>query len=88
MASDDHFTCAAMISAADQLLLSNRAPADAGISEKAALATMTHFNAWAIPKNIPEKQAFDEVKAERDRLIATLSPADIVGRAHACIDRV
>lgn len=52
------------------------------------LAGMKHLNAWAIPNNLPEKQALDTVTAERDRLLATLSPDEILSRAHSCMDRV
>ena len=86
--ADDHFTCAAIIGAADQLVATARVAPDAAITQNGLLAAMTHLNAWAIPKNLPEKQAFDEVKGERDRLVSSLSTTEIVTRAHACIDQV
>jgi hypothetical protein len=87
-ATDDHFTCAAIIGAADRLISTARIAPDAAISRDGLLAGMTHLNAWAIPKNLPEKQAFDEVNVERDRLVSSLSPSEIAKRAHTCIDQV
>jgi hypothetical protein len=85
---DDHFTCAAMIAALDQLVASGRAPEEAIPSNTRLTAGMTHLNAWAIPNNLPEKEAFEKVKEERSRLIATLPPAEITARAKACLDSV
>ena len=87
-AQDDHFTCAAMIGALDQLVASGQVPQDAVPAATRLTAGMTHLNAWAIPNNLQEKEAFEKVKEERSRLIATLAPAEITGRAKACIDGV
>ena len=83
---DDHFTCAAMIGALDQLVASGQVPQDGGPANSRLIAGMRHLNAWAIPNNLEEKEAFEKVKEERSRLIATLTPAEITGRAKACID--
>ena len=83
--SDDHFTCAAMIGALDQLATSGQVPQEAVPAGTRLTAGMTHLNAWAIANNLPEKEAFDRVKEERARLIATLSPAEITERAKACV---
>lgn len=85
---DDHFTCAAIISAADQLVATGRAPADASITQNGLMASMSHLNAWAIPKGLPESEAFDSVKQERERLIAKLTPDEIVARAKVCINQM
>ena len=87
-AQDDHFTCAAMIGALDQLVASGRVPQEAVPANTRLTVGMTHLNAWAIPNNLQEKEAFDKVKEERSRLIATLTPAEITERAKACIDSV
>ena len=85
---DDHFTCAAMIGALDQLVASGQVPQEAVPANTRLTVGMTHLNAWAIPNNLQEKEAFEKVKEERSRLIATLTPAEITGRAKACIDSV
>ncbi len=46
---------------------------------------MSHLNAWAIRQRLPEREAFDQVLAERDRLSETVEPAEILARAKACI---
>jgi hypothetical protein len=83
---DDHFTCAAMIAALDQLIASGEVPQEAVPANARLTVGMTHLNAWAIPNNLQEKDAFEKVKEERSRLIATLTPAEITARAKACID--
>jgi hypothetical protein len=82
---DDHFTCAAMISAADHLIVSGRAPADAAIRSNGLVASMRHLNAWAIPNGLRESDAFSRVKKERGRLLGNLSGSKIVARAKVCI---
>ena len=85
---DDHFTCAAMIAALDQLVTSGQVPQDAVPAGTRLTVGMTHLNAWAIPNNLQEKEAFEKVKEERSRLIATLTSAEITARAKACVDSV
>ena len=58
---------------------------DEELSKHVLEAGMTHMNAYAIPKQINEKDAFDAVKAERDRIIATETPAAIVEQAKTCL---
>ena len=86
--ADDHFTCAAMIAALDQLVASRQVPQEAVPANTRLTVGMTHLNAWAIPNNLQEKEAFEKVKEERSRLIATLTPAEITARAKTCIDSV
>ena len=85
---DDHFTCAAMIGALDQLVASGEVAQESIAANMRLTAGMTHLNAWAIPNDLQEKEAFEKVKEERSRLIATLTPAEIVERAKACVDSV
>ena len=85
---DDHFTCAAMISALDQLVASGQVSQEAVPANTRLTVGMTHLNAWAISNNLEEREAFEKVKEERSRLIATQSPAEITRRATACIDSV
>lgn len=84
--SDDHLTCAAMISAADRLASDGKLSASEFPKDKALLASMTHFNAWAIPTGIKESEAFDIVAKKRAELLADLAPEEIGERAKACME--
>ena len=85
---DDHFTCAAMISAADHLVATGQVAADDSIMRNGLMTSMSHLNAWAIPKGLQESEAFDSVKKERERLLGKLTPKEIVARAKACIEQM
>ena len=85
---DDHFTCAAMISAADHLVTTSQVAADDSIMRKGLMASMGHLNAWAIPKGLQESEAFDSVKKERERLLGNLTPKEIVARAKVCMEQM
>ena len=85
---DDNFTCAAIISAADQLMATGKVAADDLIMRKGLMASMGHLNAWAIPKGLHESEAFDSVKKERERLLGKLTPKAVVARAKACIEQM
>jgi hypothetical protein len=82
---DDHFTCAAIIGAASQLVTNGRVAADDSATPKGLSAAMTHLNAWATPKGLKEREAFDHVSKERDRLLKEVTPTQIVERAKVCI---
>jgi len=84
-AGTDHFRCAALIGAADMLMANGTLPSDDDFHKRSLLSAMSHLNAYAIPKNIQEKDAFDAVKAERDRLIAAKSATSILEEAKACL---
>lgn len=81
----DHLRCAAMIGAADRLIVTGAAPADAAFSKAALVAAMTHLNAYAIPKGIPEQDAFMAVDTERTRILAEMKAADVVAEARSCV---
>lgn len=84
----DHLRCAAMISAADRLIATGATPADAEFTKAALVASMTHLNAYAIPKGIPEQDAFAAVDTERTRILAEMQAAQVVAEAKACIANV
>ncbi len=86
--ADDPFACAALISAADRLMLEGKVERDPEMVERALLAMMTYFNHHFVPLKIGEKEAFAQVHAERDGLVAALPAADIVARAKTCIERM
>jgi hypothetical protein len=86
-AADDHLTCAAMLGAADRLMLSGSLPADFIDRGQSLEAAMRHLAAWVIPRQMKESDAFDAVNKERDRLLATKSSAEIGRGAKACLTR-
>jgi len=81
----DHLRCAALISAADQLINAGTVPADAAFSKAALVAAMTHLNAYAIPKGLAEKDAFAAVEAEKSKIIGSTPAAQIVEHAKSCV---
>jgi hypothetical protein len=83
--ADDHLTCAALLGAADRLMVSGSLPADFMDRGQSLEAAMRHLAAWAIPKQMKESDAFDAVNKERDRLLETESSAEIGRRAKACL---
>jgi hypothetical protein len=60
---------------------------DAAFTKRALVSSMTHLNAYAIPRRLKEAQAFDEVKSLRANLVDKLSAAEIVSRAKRCVER-
>ena len=86
--ADDHFTCAAIIGAASQLVTTGRVAADDSATPKGLNAAMSHLNAWAIPKGLKEREAFDNVAKERDRLLKEVTPNKIAERAKVCIAQI
>jgi hypothetical protein len=85
---DDHFTCAAVIGAASQLVTTGRVAADDSATPKGLNAAMSHLNTWAIPKGLKEREASDSVLKERDRLLKEVAPNQIAERAKVCIAQI
>lgn len=83
----DHLRCAAMISAADKLMLSGALPADPAFNKASLVAAMTHLNAYSIPKGMKEPEAFAAVTRERERIMAETSPARILAQAKRCVEQ-
>ena len=88
-ASDDdaNLECAALISAANRLMVTRKVETDPAFSRRALVTSMTYLNAYSVPKGLKEKQSFAEVKALRATLLETLSPAEIITRAKRCVNR-
>lgn len=84
---DKGLQCAAMISAADRLIAEQELPKDDLIREKGLIALMTYLAAYAIPKDLPEPQAFAELGTERDRLMSELDAGKILAKARTCVER-
>lgn len=74
-----------MIAAYMKLTLDGAIEHDRELFPRSVVAQMQHLNRWAMPKEIPEKQAFAEVNAERDRIIAEQSHEEITAKARECI---
>ena len=69
-------------------MATGRAAADELVMQNGLMASMSHLNAWAIPKGLNESEAFDSVKKERERLLVELTPKEIVARAKVCMEQM
>ena len=85
---DANLRCAAMISAADRVMASGAVALDAELDRRALIAGTTFVNAYAIPKDIKEKDAFAAVDKERAQILGSMQPAQIVEEAKACLERM
>jgi len=83
-----HIDCAALISAANRLVLKGKAEKDAVLEKHSLVAMMTHLNTYAVPKGLSEQQAFAELNALRASLLKTQAPDNIMRRARRCADRI
>lgn len=84
---DANLQCAALISAASELVRTGKAENDPVLGKQALGRSMLYLNAYAIPKKLKEPEAFAEVKSLRAKLIDTRPPAEIMDRAKRCVDR-
>jgi hypothetical protein len=84
-AADSHLDCAALISAANHLSVEGRLKTEAAFDREALGASMTHLNAYAIPADIREPNAFKQANARRDELKNSETPVRIYDRAKACV---
>ena len=77
--------CAALINAASQL--SSRGELDTGaeFDSQALFSGMMHLNTYAIPNQITETEAFEQMNALREALIKTNSPSRILKGAKSCV---
>jgi hypothetical protein len=85
--SDSAFECAALIGAADRLMVTKTVESDGQIIKNGLVASMGYLNLFALSRKLGEKEAFAAVLAERDRLVKSEPPAGIVRRARACISQ-
>lgn len=85
--TDTHLDCAALISAANHLSVEGKLPRDPEFDRQALVSSMTHLNAYAIPANLREPEAFAQLKARRTELIETVTPESILERAKACVEK-
>jgi len=58
---------------------------DPKLAGQTLLAMMTHLNAYSIPKQIEEKQAFADLKIELENILSSLEPSEIIEEAGACV---
>jgi hypothetical protein len=86
MSEEEHLACAAKISAFDRLLGAGKVePMPDGTGDR-LVAMMTHLNAYAIPQNIPEPDAFAALDDLREQVLAEQQPGAIRSDAMACIE--
>lgn len=83
-ADDSNLRCAAIISQASKLDIGKT---NQLIVQRGLVASMTYLNAYSIPKNLNEKEAFAAVEAERQR-IASMSASAVIAEATACIQKI
>ena len=84
---DSNLDCAALISAANALVVSGKVDNDPHLAKRALTSSMAYLNAYAIPKGIKEAEAFEEVKSRRAALMESLPPVEVMSRAKRCLDR-
>jgi hypothetical protein len=82
-----NLNCSAMISAANSLVVSGKVDNDPELAKRALVTSMTYLNAYSIPKELKEADAFTEVKAHRASLLETLSPDEVMSQAKRCMER-
>lgn len=81
----DNFGCAAMLAAYTQAVRDGDIAHDNELTPQAYMAVMYHLNAWAMPQNIREPDAFAQLNAEADRIRESTSAEEIVETARWCI---
>lgn len=82
----DNFGCAAMLTAYAQAVREGDIAHDNELTPQAYMAVMFHLNAWAMPQNIRETEAFAQVNAEAERIRADTRAEDIVETARWCAE--
>ncbi|MEO1206356.1 MAG: hypothetical protein AAFV45_08485 [Pseudomonadota bacterium] len=61
--ADFNLDCAALIGAATILVRSGKVENDTALMKRTLVSSMTHLNAYAIPKGMTEAEAFAELKS-------------------------
>lgn len=85
--ADSNLDCAALISAATVLVRRGKAENDTALMKRALVSSMTHLNAYAIPKGMTEAEAFEELKSVRENFLENRSADEIMRRGKLCTDR-
>lgn len=88
MSAEEHLSCAAMISAYDQLIGSGVEEAGENDRVRRLNTSMWHLNAYAIPQEIGEADAFVALDGERSATFSEQSDVAITKQAKACMDVV
>lgn len=60
-------------------------PYDEDLVPRSLMSIMYHLNAWAMPQNISEPDAFAQVKQEADGMRERMSEDELVENARWCI---
>lgn len=82
----DNFGCAAMLVAYTHALRDGDIAHDKELTPQAYMAVMFHLNAWAIPQDIREREAFAQINAEADRIRGETGAEEIVETARWCVE--
>ena len=82
---DRNLQCAALISAASHLASKGQIQLGAGSQNQMLISMMTHLNQYAVPKGLPEQDAFAELNTLREDLMNTMKPEAIHAKARACV---
>lgn len=85
-ARPDNFTCAATLVAYAQAVRDGDVPHDNEMTPAAYMAVMWHMNAWAMPQDLSEPEAFAQVNAEAEHIREGTSANEITETARWCID--
>lgn len=85
---DEHLRCAALISAYNGLANSSVVKPDPERDPRQLETMAWHINAYAVPQDIREDDAFLALKRLREELVATQSSQEILDEARICMDVV
>ncbi len=85
-AKPDNFGCTATLAAYTHAVRDGDIAHDKELTPQAYMAVMFHLNAWAIPQDIREREAFAQINAEADRIRGEISAEEVVETARWCID--
>ena len=85
--ADSNLNCAALIGAATVLIRNGKVEKDPALMKRALVSSMSHLNAYAIPKGLKQAEAFAEVKALRRTFVETRPADEILNRAKRCAAR-
>ena len=82
----DNFTCAAMLMAYAGAARDGDIAYDEELVPTSLMSVMYHLNAWAMPQDIREPDAFAQVQEEADRMRAVMSEEELVDYARWCVE--
>ena len=84
---DRNLECAALISAVSYLVVDGSLENDPEFTSRGLTVMMHYVASYAVPNQISEADAFEELHARRDTLIEENAPNTIKSRAKRCISK-